>query len=71
MYDIYKYRGEHFTPSSTMLLDMIKRAEAKADADIKRMREEHFERAVAINARKIREEREYNCRRYVNVGDKP
>jgi hypothetical protein len=61
----------HFTPSSTMLLDMIRRAEAKCDADIKRMREEHFERAVAINARKIREEREHNQRRYVYAGDRP
>lgn len=71
MYDIYKYRGEHFTPSSTMLLDMIKRAEAKFAADRERMLSERFERIHAINQRKIREEREHNCRRYVYVGDRP
>lgn len=60
-----------FVPSSTALIDMIRRAEAKFEADRKRMIEERFERNCAINARLIREKRQHNARRYMNVGDTP
>lgn len=60
-----------FIPSSWHLMQQIKAAEAKCMADIECQREEFAEGAFAINARKIREEREYNCRRYVYVGQKP
>lgn len=60
-----------FVPSSTDLLDMIRRAEAKFAAHRERCLCERAERARAINARLIREKREHDARRYINVGDKP
>lgn len=60
-----------FIPSSEQLLAMIASAEAKfAAAREKRLCDRAYE-AMAINARKARERREQDCRRYVNAGDKP
>jgi hypothetical protein len=58
-----------FVPSSHMLMAMIRAAEAKADAARERALVDRFERAVAINARAIREERAADCRRHMYVGD--
>lgn len=60
-----------FRPSQTDLRDMIKRADAKFAADRERCLHERFERANAINAQLKREKRQYNARRYINVGDTP
>ena len=61
----------HFTPSSSLLMDMIKAAEAKFDAARRREINEWAEYARRVNERRIRVEREANQRRYVYVGQKP
>lgn len=61
----------HFTPSSSLLMDMIKAAEAKFGAARRREMNEWAERARRINEAKIRAHREANQRRYVYVGQKP
>lgn len=58
-----------FIPTSWHLMQQIKAAEAKCDADCKRALEERFERALAFNTRIIREQRATDCRRHVYVGD--
>lgn len=58
-----------FIPSSWHLMQMIKAAEAKADAARERALSERFERAVAMNARTGRERRAADCRRHVYIGD--
>lgn len=60
-----------FIPSSWLLMQMIKAAEAKCDAARRREINEWGERAYRINEAKIREEREHNQRRYVYCGAKP
>lgn len=58
-----------FIPSSWHLMQQIKAAEAKADADRERCLRDRAEQAFAINTRKIREERAASCRRHMYVGD--
>jgi hypothetical protein len=60
-----------YAPSSASLLSMIERAEAKFAESRRRALNERGERIAAMNARKFREEREHNARRYVNAGDRP
>jgi hypothetical protein len=60
-----------FTPSSTDLCDMIRRAEAKFAADRNRCFSERAERARAINAQLTRAKRLNNARRYRRAGDMP
>jgi hypothetical protein len=58
-------------PSSWALTQMIARAEAKFAADRERCLRDRAYEAQAINARKTREEREHNARRYLNAGVRP
>ena len=51
------------------LLQCIAEAEAKFEADRARCLTARFESAVRIN-RRSREERDADCRRFVNAGDK-
>lgn len=60
-----------FEPSSWMLGKMIESAEAKFAASRERAFRERFDRACAINIKSVSAERESDCRRYVNVGQKP
>ena len=61
----------HFIPSSSLLLDMIKAAEAKFDTARSREMNDWAERARRINETKIRAERDADQRRYVYVGQRP
>jgi hypothetical protein len=60
-----------FIPSSEQLLAMIAGAEARFSEGRRQSLNERAERARRINEQTARERREYDCRRYVNAGDKP
>jgi len=63
--------GPLVVPSSHMLLVMIASAEAKFAESRRKALNERGARIAAMNARKFREDRANDCRRYINAGDKP
>lgn len=57
-------------PSSWALTKMIERAEARFSANRENALRDRAYEAMAINARKTRERREHDARRYFNAGDR-